>query len=632
MSDIDYDSRTPYGRNHVTQTDINYEPAPGERVAYVASLITERESLITERDRITDRIMQIEAEIESGWRGETMPVGMLGGRTAPKLLPVGEDIAERYPTPVHAPAPVPITPVVDERRAFTNGETSTPAMPPPAPDGAWIMRTDAAAILKCSAAWVAILAERGHLRSRRGPRPGGKSDALFYLYDPVSVQHFKTYGAPGIGRQRGGKSKRTTANSDEDDHGPETFEVTFDKRGAQSWAPAPAEPAKLATLATLDAPSSVVRIPVVGTAAAAASPPAPTPVKQRSVKPVEMLTELPPLGKLLTKAQELALAKELEGIEIEAWRKALGLGITLEVLLIDPESKERPDLSTAERARHTDPSRRWIEGATRLLCASNRFDGNKAATESLGMLLRLNRGALQIREVFTRANQGLVHTSARRFTWSRMDYLDLVQAGNLGLLHAMGVFDYRKGNRFSTYAMWWIRHHIARIVQNESSVVRVPVHLQEAASKVARVSRTLRNELGRDPTHKEIAAAAEITIRVVDRVRSGVHLHSATSFDLEIADGITLGDTLPCDQDLADNTLAKEQIEAMLRNILDSGVLTGREELVIRARFGLGMEEVTLREIGERNDIELSRERIRQLEKSAIQKLRLAVRRAHIRI
>ena len=234
-------------------------------------------------------------------------------------------------------------------------------------------------------------------------------------------------------------------------------------------------------------------------------------------------------------------------------------------------------------------------------------------------LRRLERKGREAKDAFLTANLRLVVANARRYAnTSGIDFLDLIQEGNLGLIRAVEKFDWRKGFKFSTYATWWIRQAITRAIADKSRTVRIPVHLHDTLAAVRSAHSSLKAELGRDPKPEEIAEEAGVT---VDRVELALGVADTVSLEQPIGeDGAQLGDFIQ-DEEAADPVTITEEMDVAnsLRTSIDR--LPQREGRILALRYGFydGVPR-TLEEIGE--EFSLTRERIRQLEKLALCRLR----------
>ncbi len=243
------------------------------------------------------------------------------------------------------------------------------------------------------------------------------------------------------------------------------------------------------------------------------------------------------------------------------------------------------------------------------------FSGKKQEIE----LRRQERKGREAKDAFLTANLRLVVANARRYAnTSGIDFLDLIQEGNLGLIRAVEKFDWRKGFKFSTYATWWIRQAITRAIADKSRTVRIPVHLHDTLAAVRAAQASLKAELGRDPRPEEIAEEAGVT---VDKVELALGVADTVSLEQPVGeDGAQLGDFIE-DEDAADPVQITEEMDVAnsLRKSIDR--LPQREGRILALRYGFydGVPR-TLEEIGE--EFNLTRERIRQLEKLALCRLR----------
>jgi len=272
------------------------------------------------------------------------------------------------------------------------------------------------------------------------------------------------------------------------------------------------------------------------------------------------------------------------------------------------------DLLTAEQeVELAQKIEAGLAGAARLEAGD--FVGKSSEIE----LCRRVRQGLQAKDAFLTANLRLVVSNARRYAnTSGIDFLDLIQEGNLGLIRAVEKFDWRKGFKFSTYATWWIRQAITRAVADKSRTVRIPVHVHDTLAAVRTAQASLKAKLGRDPRPSEIADETGVA---VDRVELALGVGYIVSLEQAIGDdGAKVGDFV-ADENAVDPVQLAEEMDTASSLRASIRRLPAREARILALRYGLfdGVPR-TLEEIGE--EFNLTRERIRQLEKLALSRLR----------
>ncbi len=273
---------------------------------------------------------------------------------------------------------------------------------------------------------------------------------------------------------------------------------------------------------------------------------------------------------------------------------------------------EKIDLSVPDGISIEDPVRMYLKEIGKVPLLS--------AEEEIELAKRMELGDQEAKKRLAEANLRLVVSIAKRYVGRGMLFLDLIQEGNLGLIKAVEKFDYRKGYKFSTYATWWIRQAITRAIADQARTIRIPVHMVETINKLIRVSRQLLQELGREPTPEEISEEMNMPVERVREIlkisQEPVSLETpiGEEEDSHLGDFIQ-DDNVPVPADAAAFTLLKEQLQEVL------GTLTEREQKVLTLRFGLEDGRArTLEEVGK--EVNVTRERIRQIEAKALRKLR----------
>ena len=302
----------------------------------------------------------------------------------------------------------------------------------------------------------------------------------------------------------------------------------------------------------------------------------------------------------------------------------------LELLNLDddipPEDEGEPEtlvdpVELAAEYNLDDPVRMYLKeiGQVRLLTAE----------EEIELARQVAEGSKSAKDKLTEANLRLVVSIAKKYSGRGLHILDLIQEGNTGLIRAVDKFDYTKGNKFSTYATWWIRQAITRAIADQARTIRVPVHMVEVINKTTRCNRKLVQELGREPTLEEVAAELNLPVeKIIEANRTAA---DTLSLDMPVGDeeDTTIGsfvedDNTPSPVDATSNTLLAEALHEIL------GTLTEREADVLRMRFGMYDGRThPLEEVGQIFGV--TRERIRQIENKAIRKLRHPSRAKKIR-
>jgi RNA polymerase primary sigma factor len=279
------------------------------------------------------------------------------------------------------------------------------------------------------------------------------------------------------------------------------------------------------------------------------------------------------------------------------------------------------DLSVPDGVAIDDPVRMYLKEIGRVPLLT--------AQEEVILATAIEAGDEDARRRLAEANLRLVVSIAKRYVGRGMQFLDLIQEGNLGLIKAVEKFDYRKGFKFSTYATWWIRQAITRAIADQARTIRIPVHMVETINKLIRVQRQLLQTLGREPTAEEIAAEMHIPVERVREINKVAQEPVSLETPIGEEEDSHLGDFIededaPAPAEAASYLLLKEQLEEVLSS------LSQREARVLRLRFGLDDGRArTLEEVGQAFGV--TRERIRQIEAKALRKLRHPTRSKKLR-
>ncbi len=349
----------------------------------------------------------------------------------------------------------------------------------------------------------------------------------------------------------------------------------------------------------------------------------------------EKLRDLLAKGKKKGKLDSAELSEVLDDIDLESDQMD-SIYDTLELLSIDisgedylPEPLDDSDppldeITEIEEEELVDPNTLVdnfsIDDPVRMYLKEIGKVPLLSPDEEIELAQKMAEGDERAKQKLAEANLRLVVSIAKRYVGRGMQFLDLIQEGNLGLIKAVEKFDYTKGYKFSTYATWWIRQAITRAIADQARTIRIPVHMVETINKVIRVSRQLLQQLGHDPSPEEIAEEMNMP---VDKVREILKIaQEPVSLETPIGEeeDSHLGDFIP-DEDASEPseaasfTLLKEQLVDVL------STLTPREEKVLKLRFGIeDGRSRTLEEVGK--EFNVTRERIRQIEAKALRKLR----------
>ena len=338
--------------------------------------------------------------------------------------------------------------------------------------------------------------------------------------------------------------------------------------------------------------------------------------REGSIQSSELTAELEKLDLPVEKIEHIYDTFDAMDIQIVSPELELDvsddLGMDMDEVPDNDEEELVDPLELAAEYNLDDPVRMYLKeiGQVKLLTAE----------EEIELAKRVSEGDKKAKDRLTEANLRLVVSIAKKYSGRGLHILDLIQEGNTGLIRAVDKFDYTKGNKFSTYATWWIRQAITRAIADQARTIRVPVHMVEVINKATRCNRKLVQELGREPTLEEIAAELNLPIeKIIEANRTAA---DTLSLDMPVGDeeDTTIGsfvedDNTPGPVDATSNAMLSEALTEIL------GTLTEREADVLPMRFGMYNGRThTLEEVGQIFGV--TRERIRQIENKAIRKLR----------
>jgi len=329
------------------------------------------------------------------------------------------------------------------------------------------------------------------------------------------------------------------------------------------------------------------------------------------------IAKLIELGKIKGQLTEEEVMKRLDRIEADEGDFEIAVkALSSQDIVVSPEE----DLSGSEDLFKKIVAEVNVDDSVKMYLKDIGKVPLLRADEEVELAKKMAEGSECAKNRLSEANLRLVVSIAKRYVGRGMQFLDLIQEGNLGLMKAVEKFDHTKGFKFSTYATWWIRQAITRAIADQARTIRIPVHMVETINKLVRISRQLLQTYGREPTPEEIAAAMDVTVDRVHEIQKIAQDPVSLETPIGEEEDSHLGDFIEDDNAMAPNEVAEtNMLKEQLLSVL--GALTPREEKVLRLRYGLDDSKPrTLEEVG--REFNVTRERIRQIEAKALRKLR----------